>query len=457
MIGQQKNLNLVEFVLIEYPGIIKNVDSAIQTLGGLKTISSAHSSSNPIELQFRPDNLFHSSLVAERRNQGVVFSGHLNLVIRVRKRKEDKIEGNMEGKEKIPSLEIKCLGMVSTVYSFRAICDFQYLPLSNLNTDESVEEAHIRHDLVPILIPNDFLSSLSWWDRDHSANKASTSISSKLFNEAYQFLPPYQFSRYNHPSKFLLHDEGDHKSLRGNVGHGKSLRSERKALTITVNAKDPFPVAPSEEALKDVDLRCKNPEQHRLMIELFSERPLWSRVAISFRLRLHTALLKVILAKYAFYIHSGPWGRLWCRFGYDPRLDKEGRKFQSLMFIPERQRLRANTTAAGTPYGEFCDYIYRPGILPELRQMWYCLCDIQLPIAQKVCRRDYLETLKECDPVNGWLPSGQLNAIRAALKKDVALTSSKLCDSGVFAGESGGGGNDEEDDEDIYDDIDDDE
>jgi hypothetical protein len=44
------------------------------------------------------------------------------------------------------------------------------------------------------------------------------------------------------------------------------------------------------------------------------------------------------------------------------------------------------------------------GVLPELRQMWYCLCDIQLPLAQKICRLDYLETLRECDPVTGWLP-----------------------------------------------------
>nr|CAD2162591.1 unnamed protein product [Meloidogyne enterolobii] len=149
--------------------------------------------------------------------------------------------------------------MVSTVYSFRAICDFQYLPLSNFNLNESVDEAHIRHDLVPILVPNDFLSSLSWWNEDHSgSSQASTSLTSKLFNEAHQFLPPYQFSRYNHPSKFLLHDEVDHKATRGNVGHGKSLRCERKSLTTTVNARDPFPVAPSEEALRDVDLRQIN-------------------------------------------------------------------------------------------------------------------------------------------------------------------------------------------------------
>ena len=40
MLGQQKNPNLVEFVLIEYPGVVQNVDAAMQTLGGLRTISA---------------------------------------------------------------------------------------------------------------------------------------------------------------------------------------------------------------------------------------------------------------------------------------------------------------------------------------------------------------------------------------------------------------------------------
>jgi hypothetical protein len=45
-----------------------------------------------------------------------------------------------------------------------------------------------------------------------------------------------------------------------------------------------------------------------------------------------------------------------------------------------------------------------PEVLPDLRQMWYCICDVQLPAAQKICRRDFLDTLRDCDPMTGWLP-----------------------------------------------------
>lgn len=40
------------------------------------------------------------------------------------------------------------------------------------------------------------------------------------------------------------------------------------------------------------------------------------------------------MAKYGFYILSGPWGRLWCRFGYDPRKTSDGKRYQTgLLFI----------------------------------------------------------------------------------------------------------------------------
>lgn len=73
-----------------------------------------------------------------------------------------------------------------------------------------------------------------------------------------------------------------------------------------------------------------------MLTEMFNERPLWTRVAMLQKTELDENVLKlifitlkflkyekiifrVILAKYAFYISSGPWGRCWCRFGYDPR------------------------------------------------------------------------------------------------------------------------------------------
>uniref|UniRef100_A0A914HXL1 General transcription factor 3C polypeptide 5 n=1 Tax=Globodera rostochiensis TaxID=31243 RepID=A0A914HXL1_GLORO len=457
------NQRVAEFVLIEYPGVVKNVQAALDTLGGVRAVSNTHFNNGQLELHFQPQNPFDSALSAERRNQSAVFSGQANLVLRIRRRKRRQTGEAMEdiklgqilpGEANDGQMEIRCIGMVSTIYSFRNICDFQYLPLSNATTASA--EGPVHFDLLSRIIPTDFTSALSWWNeqqqqllqqkcRTTTEEDATTSGEDALASEVANFLPPYQFSRYNTPSKFILRDDVERWSFSG-------LRNERKALTITVNANDPFPEAPSEKALSDVELRCKNAELHQMLTELFTERPLWSRIGISYNTRLTEATLKIVLAKYAFYIGSGPWGRLWCRFGYDPRKDPWARCYQSIMvsfkhnqYIPERQRLKASSTASTglLQPSQFFDYMYRPKVFPSLRQMWYCVCDVQLPIAQRICRKDFLETLKECDSTNGWLPAGRVDAIRTAIKKDVAKSSARIGEEefeDIGSGISAGGG-----------------
>jgi hypothetical protein len=69
-----------------------------------------------LELQLQPDNPVHSSLVAERHNQSVVFSGQLNLVLRCRRyRKAVKPDGEVDDNRDRAmenDMEITCLGMV---------------------------------------------------------------------------------------------------------------------------------------------------------------------------------------------------------------------------------------------------------------------------------------------------------------------------------------------------------
>ncbi|KAI6242722.1 hypothetical protein M3Y99_00178300 [Aphelenchoides fujianensis] len=160
---------------------------------------------------------------------------------------------------------------------------------------------------------------------------------------------------------------------------------------------------------------------------------MWNRVAIHCKTGLDDTILKVLLAKYSFYILSGPWGRLWCKFGYDPRKDPNAKRFQTIMVsfrkhqsIPERQRLRLgqgdrNATVSVTPV-----YQYTAGLLPVIRQMWYCVCDIRLPAAQRLLRSDFYGTLPEYNPTTGWLPAETIKAIRNAIKEDVRNTSNTL-------------------------------
>ena len=82
------------------------------------------------------------------------------------------------------------------------------------------------------------------------------------------------------------------------------------------------------------------------LAQLFKERPVWSRLALSARLPevLPAALKRFlpcgtlpflaiilrherhVLPSVGFYFVNGPWRLLWCRYGYDPTKDSSSRK-----------------------------------------------------------------------------------------------------------------------------------
>uniref|UniRef100_A0A0N5AVS2 General transcription factor 3C polypeptide 5 n=1 Tax=Syphacia muris TaxID=451379 RepID=A0A0N5AVS2_9BILA len=467
-----------EYVIIKYPGLVKNVQKAIDSLGGDKLINMqvtknvlvyrrmvltlyrlvydfakliiflfqllylAHSSHRPLELRYHPENPYANPLISERQTvEKYSGNGTVYAVLKVRRNKRR------------PSVvEAKITGIVSTLYSFTSMCDFQYLPLQKISTKE---ETWLD---TKDLIPNGLTNALSWWENN-------------AVEEIPLFLPPYQFSRYNTPSNKILCRETDfslEKVKQRNAGHGQSLRCERKALSVTVHGNDVFPTAPSEEAILHNISLCKHQEPHKLLEDLFKERPMWTRIGIASK----TGLEETLIQKFAFYILNGPWGRLWCRFGYDPRADPSSKIYQTVMVtfrqhtkIPERQRLKvvkmgseralpisvtgnafsgtAQTHCGTNLDGPSIDYWYSPvpkaeslfhGIsdtlpleqLPQVRQMWYCLCDVRLPIAEQILKRNCFVQGNRADEQNGWLPPEAIEQVREAIKENVKKITDQL-------------------------------
>ncbi|VDL81394.1 unnamed protein product [Nippostrongylus brasiliensis] len=136
-----------EFVVIQYPGLIKNLDRALETLGGLPKISQVnHFSGHALELRHTPDNPYTSATVSEKKTDATVTSGTLRLVMEFRRKKK-----------KPQTMEVNCLGLVNYVYTFETMCDFQYLPLKKRAESDAFD------DLIPRLIPRDLPSALCWY------------------------------------------------------------------------------------------------------------------------------------------------------------------------------------------------------------------------------------------------------------------------------------------------------
>ncbi|VDN40481.1 unnamed protein product, partial [Gongylonema pulchrum] len=96
----------------------------------------------------------------------------------------------------------------------------------------------------------------------------------------------------------------------------------------------------------------------------------------------------------------------------------------------------ASSTSVAPPLQSSCagvseehiDYIYTPGELPRVRQMWYCICDIRLPVAEEIVRKDYFIQGETADLQNGWLPSKVIDRVRHAIKEDVCKLSTQIED-----------------------------
>lgn len=82
-------------------------------------------------------------------------------------------------------------------------------------------------------------------------------------------------------------------------------------------------------------------------MQIFEERPVWSKNALMYLTKYSSAQLKYLLPAVAYYFVTGPWRVMWVRFGYDPRLDATSLKYQTLDY-----RLRTVGMVTENPVSE---------------------------------------------------------------------------------------------------------
>lgn len=120
-------------VCIEYPALINDVSKMLHTLGGLDHLSRCHASEQPrIELRFRPSDPFAHGTFGDRTPAN-------SLLMRTRALRRTYNDGRVEIVH-----ETKPVGVIDTVYKFKSLCDFQYLPMSRINPIAPIlTEAHV--------------------------------------------------------------------------------------------------------------------------------------------------------------------------------------------------------------------------------------------------------------------------------------------------------------------------
>lgn len=133
------------FIAIEYPGRVENIDQMVETLGGQEELSKGFQEKQKLQLKFR-DNFYAKPVLS---SEPIDTTGIL-LKIKMRKSKKHR-----DKKPEHVSTDI--LGTVSNCYKFVNFCDYQYLPLQKNEITGKTE--NIYNDMLP----QDITAGPSWF------------------------------------------------------------------------------------------------------------------------------------------------------------------------------------------------------------------------------------------------------------------------------------------------------
>ncbi|KAM6431192.1 general transcription factor 3C polypeptide 5 isoform 2-T2 [Liasis olivaceus] len=395
-------------VCVEYPGVVQDVGKTLLTLGGEEGVSRIYADpTKRLELYFRPKDPYCHPVCANRFPTS-------SMLLKVKK-KTRRTQTEAGGLEEEIDFEVEILGVISTVYKFQGMSDFQYLVMHS----EPDGKQTSMYDKVLMLKPEkeDF-----------------------FMNELPLYIPPPIFSRLDTPIDYYYRPDVQH-------------RARRPHNAIFVNFEDEEvpskPLDAAEQTWKRICTNAVDRQAEEEMKKLFELRPVWSRNAVKANVSVHPNKLKLLLPYLAYYMLTGPWRSLWVRFGYDPRKHPEAKIYQVLDFrircgmkygytpndMPVKakrstynyslpitlkkpgshplsiQDLKQGLSTSGTSSAKSqvfskyklkdSIYIFQEGSLPPYRQMFYQLCDLKVECLQKIIHRnDGMEAV--CTERDGW-------------------------------------------------------
>ncbi|XP_040013848.1 general transcription factor 3C polypeptide 5 [Xiphias gladius] len=422
-----------KLVCVEYPAVVSNVAKMLETLGGEQAVSKTFAHPNRrLELRYRPQDPFCHSLCGNRFPSS-------NLLLRVRRRVRKKDPKDAE-------IHMDVLGVIGTTYKFQGLADFQCLAVHS----EGGKDMSLYDKII-----------------------LRKSENQEFFEQPMPyFLPPAIFSRLDSPVDYFYRPDIYQNQLPVNKKNFIGLnRARRPHNAIFVSFSDPTVPTDCLEAARlnwaRVCLKESDKDAEEQLKKMFESRPIWSRNAVKANINIHPDKLKLLLPVFAYYMVTGPWRSLWVRLGYDPRKSTESKKYQmldfrircstkhgyslsdmpvkakrsalnyslpitfnkagpqpaSVMDLPAQEGPGASRDTVPITYQlKESSYIFRGGMLPPHRQMFYQLCDLDVESIKKVIEQNSGNE-QVCNERDGWCVLGTTDKLRdmisAMIKKVV--------------------------------------
>ncbi|XP_037609457.1 general transcription factor 3C polypeptide 5 [Sebastes umbrosus] len=430
-----------KLVCVEYPGVVTSEDKMLETLGGEKGVTKTFANPNRrLELRYRPQDPFCHSLCGNRFPSS-------NLVLRVRRRVRKKDPKDAE-------IHMDILGVIGTTYKFQGMADFQFLAMHK----EGGKDVSLYDKII-----------------------LRKSENQEFFEQPMPyFLPPASFSRLDCPVDYYYRPDIYQNSPQAPISKSNFIglnRARRPHNAIFLSFSDP--IAPTEclEAAKAnwarVCVKESDKQVEEQLKKMFESRPIWSRNAVKANINIHPDKLKLLLPVFAYYMVTGPWRSLWVRLGYDPRKTTDSKNYQILDFrircstkhgyslsdMPVKAKRSAlnyslpiTFNKAGPQVASVMElpaqegpstsrdlvpisyqlkessYIFRKGMLPPHRQMFYQLCDLDVESIKQEIGQTGDEQV--CDERDGWCVLGTTDKLRdmisAMIKKVIRVQKPSL-------------------------------
>ena len=346
------------YACVEFPCVVSECEEsrkkAVKMLGGEGAITAAlEGKSKFMELRFRPDSVFAHPAFGERHTTPSLL---LHVVAK-------------EGPDGPVVKEAEFKGVIESTFQFNGLCDFQFLKDAEQNREH--EKGTSEYEGI---------------DKDSKERGGSETTSGARLNQNENlFIPPALFSRADMPWDYEFKpnkvprkkDFPRSNSLSGNDNSSKDGATGKESIAVKRGGENaiksimyislndigdkPLPTKPPE---KTIPIAEENIPLIEPIKNLFSERPIWTAMALVDRIRSSSPVLykKIsaggwestlkricsIATNFAYRFISGPWRSTFVRYGFDPRKDSTSAAYQIFDLRFGKQQAGDKGTDAGT-------------------------------------------------------------------------------------------------------------
>ncbi|PUU75057.1 RNA polymerase III transcription factor IIIC subunit-domain-containing protein [Tuber borchii] len=372
-----------KIISIEHPAIIKNVDKAIETLGGAKALKklSETNASSGLDLRFRPEDIMQPPIQSK-----TVATNNILLKIRIPKRKRTSGEGPDERSvlEKLRDARgeytVEAVGVIARTVRFRDMANYQF------NTADMDIVQRVRVELGGL---------------EYEKIKNFDIPPSRGLSDPHPILPPPAFS--NTAMQHNYHYR-QNPAIKKTLVAGKpallNLQAAPKTLTPMVHISAPAVPLHPPDSLRPYDLLDRaNKQCVDHLRKLFAQRPIWTRRALfnHFPKNLQS-LVRFSMVHVAYMWRAGPWRDTCVVYGLDPRADSQYRTYQAVFFQVDTEKTAKGREKVRTGASHIFDgkNLVRDG-------RCFQLCDVTDPLLKGVI--DGARVRSKCDVLSPLYPT----------------------------------------------------